>query len=172
MLRKRKNKAQVQTQVFIYILTLVIVGMIVIFGYKAIASIKKDAERAEIVNLQRDLTSTINTMRSSYGSVKIKEFVLPGELKIFCVVDFTETAETVGGGAIPVYSLVQDAWSSNTANLFFLSESGQFEPFKVEDVVVDSGTSTINHFCITSKTGKIRIKLEGLGDSTRISQPE
>lgn len=176
-MKKRKNKkSQVQTEVFIYILTLVIVGMIVVFGYKAIAGIRQDAERAEIVNIERDLANTIKTMKSSYGSIKTKEFVLPGELKTFCAVDLAKGSQTITIGTItstpPVYGLVTDAWGDGTANLFLLADTGQFEPFMAEDLVVTGESSTENYLCISSKTGKIRIKLEGKGDYTVLSKAE
>ena len=57
------KKAQIQGQVFIYILTLIITGMILLYGYNAITGISKRAEQVELVKFKNDLKEDFETIR-------------------------------------------------------------------------------------------------------------
>ncbi|PIN78936.1 hypothetical protein COV14_01535, partial [Candidatus Woesearchaeota archaeon CG10_big_fil_rev_8_21_14_0_10_33_12] len=71
------KKAQIQGQVFIYILTLIITGMILLYGYNAIKSISERAKQVELVKFKNDLKEDFETISFDYGSVKTMSYHVP-----------------------------------------------------------------------------------------------
>ena len=78
------KKGQVQGQVFIYVLTLIITGMILIYGYNAIKSINENANQVELANFKTTIKSDFEKMSSDYGSVKTMSYNVPSKLKEVC----------------------------------------------------------------------------------------
>lgn len=158
------KKAEAQNQVFIYILSIVVLSMILFFGYRAIMGFGKQTEQVGFIELRTQLQNSIKQIRSDYGSVSIKEFELPGKYNALC---FAEP-----GSHIQIdnskYPLIRDSVEAGTDNNVFLFPDGT-ESFSVGTIDVDIEGK--NFGCIEAAGSKVRIKLEGLGASTKISRP-
>ncbi|MFC1691546.1 hypothetical protein ACFL0W_05190 [Nanoarchaeota archaeon] len=167
MLKKQKKnkkpnpikKAEVQGQMFVYILSVIIIALIMFFGYKSVASLKEDADVAELISIQKDLENTIKTMRSDYGAIKIKEITLPAGYKTLCIVDLNHSDSAVSGRP-----LVDDAWESKTASIFYISPAGDFKDQFVENIQVESPY----FFCLESEIGLVKIRIEGTGNKAKV----
>ncbi len=78
------KKGQVQGQVFIYLLTLIITGMILLFGYNAITDLSKKAEQVEFIQFKNDLKQDFETMSSNYGDADTITYNAPSKVKEIC----------------------------------------------------------------------------------------
>jgi purine-cytosine permease-like protein len=59
MIKMRAAKAQIQSQVLVYILAVVIMAMVLVFGYRAVDGMKKQAEVAQLLTFRSDITNNI-----------------------------------------------------------------------------------------------------------------
>ena len=79
-------KSQMIGQIFIYVLAVIIIGFILVFGYKAIKSFTERSEQVSFVKLNGDLSNMVEIIAPDYGSVKIRSFDVPSEYRKVCFV--------------------------------------------------------------------------------------
>lgn len=71
-------KGQIQAQVFVYVMALVLIGMTLLYGYKAISGFRDRGEQVEIINFKNALENDVRSMATNYGSVHVKEYSISG----------------------------------------------------------------------------------------------
>ncbi len=74
-------------QVFIFIVVAITFGLIVIFGYNAIADFLVKGKQVEFVQFKTDLEAAVKRLSTEYGSVRVEEFYLPADYRQICFVD-------------------------------------------------------------------------------------
>lgn len=161
------KKAQAPNQIFIYILAIVILAMILFFGYRAIADFGEGAQKVSYAQLQQRLTASINKIRSDYRSVSIEEFDITGKYQFLCFGEPGSQGQVPGLSGGP-YALIYDSIASETGKNAFLYPEGT-ESFDVGPIDVDINGKDFG--CIPAVGSKVKIRLEGLGDRTMISIP-
>ena len=166
----RKKRAQSAGQVFIYVLTLIIVSVILIYGYNSIIDTRNKSEKIFQVKLQSDMKNLVDSLSSDFGSVKIRTIDV-GHFRQAC---FTETYDPPADrnifGPPPklqnIDPIIQDSFKSRTEeNLFFIGDTVE-NSFYIGNISVSPDV-----FCVNVTNAKITIQLEGKGDHVEISQP-
>src|SRR3989338_10330750 len=89
-----KRKAQIQTEIFVYIIAIVIVGLILIFGYNAVKDFGSKSEQVELLSFKKDMEGTFKTVASSYGEIQIKKLKLPVGFEELCFVNLNSRSLT------------------------------------------------------------------------------
>jgi len=151
-----RAKTAQATRMLIYVMTIVIVGLVLVFGYRAIAAITNTGEKASLLTFKNDFTNAV-AQGSSYGRIGVQDFVVGGGYKQLCLasLDAPELAFS--------HQLVRDAIRSGTADNAFLTTDSIIEPFTVNRVDVEGGGQ-----CFPVQNGRVRLRFEGKGDRTKV----
>ena len=151
---------------FFYILALFVIGTILLIGIKYVIKITEQVESIDLVEFKTSLTTDVDVMVTKYGSWKKKTYTVPQGVKTVCF--FTIDKYPNSCSSLPNLDPVMcDAWQSGTQNVMTI-------PF-----VIDSSINLIKmevkdpkgYQCFGVTDKKITIKLTGIGNGVRISEP-
>ncbi len=158
----RRGQAE---HVFLYILTIVVIGLIVLFGYKAIASLLEIGGTAQKVRFQKDFQNAVAQGRS-YGRITTHTFAVGEEYTKLCMIDENaiDRAGSLAGSNVQNPLIVDSVESGTPENAFLVKEDGTIEPYTVEPLEV-----TYGGLCVPVSSGKARIRFEGLGNRIKVS---
>jgi hypothetical protein len=166
---RSKKKAQNVGQIFVYILAIVIVGIILLFGYNAIRDMTKRMNDIGIVDFQKSLESDIKTTTSQYGTLLTKEYQLSNDYKEVCFVRnyFTSNTDSLEITQLDNHPLIKDSVESNTAkNTFLIQNNGQLaESFQMGTISLGD----VDFKCFNVKNSRLTIRMEGKGNHIVIS---
>ncbi|MEA3430694.1 MAG: hypothetical protein U9R08_05455 [Nanoarchaeota archaeon] len=165
-----KKKAQIQTHLFIYIAAIIMVALILLFGYRAISNFVGKGEQATLLSVEQDLVSEVDRVSVSFGEVSIREFNFPGKYSALCLVD-SSVVEGAPGDTSGLYAsqlalmndypLLQGAIESGSESNVFLIKDGVSESFSdVGLVQITSGFKCVN---LTRGSARLRFDWKGRG---------
>ena len=129
------KKGQLLSQPLFYIFAIVVIGLILIFGFNYLNKVIKIGCEVEILDFNADLQTKISELYSlSYGSsyecalVQYSgqsenscEFVLPQDIRGLCFVDTSKPYDTNEIKFLDVKNLVSALGSGANRNLFYSS---------------------------------------------------
>jgi len=180
----RFKNAQVQSEIFMYVIAMVVVGLILLFGYTAVRDFSKSAEQVALIQFEKDLESTFHTISTSYGKVEIKQVEIPGGFDTVCFHDLREISHP---GELyflkddlnkPIeYPVITDNIRSGTHKNLFLVGGLNIESFYVGEIYVDNTHLAVSQaspgfICFKEKQGRVEFKLVGEGDQVRVKSAE
>jgi len=175
-LRQKRNdvkmkSGQIYGQVLIYILTIVLVSVILVYGYNAINNFKERAEQVTLLKFERDLGNLMEALAPDYGSQKTRGFLLPGGMKSICFVDTYDRVIDIPDRTNPIIKdsvkpYIEDRNRLEIKNVFLLDDTVR-ESFTIP-VKMDLDGDDI--LCIESIGGRVTLKIEGKGDGVEISE--
>ena len=151
-------KAQLQGQVFIYILTVVIIGMVLLFGGKAILDFIQKGEEVAFIKFKTDLTSIVDSIGPDYQSIVRETLTIGRDYQQVCFIDSTPINSP--------YPTMNSVVGSGTGENTFLVTTDVVEKFDVGSIDVDPPSGWA---CFPVTNGKVRLQFEGMGNRTKIS---
>ncbi|MEK6984484.1 MAG: hypothetical protein AABX33_07965 [Nanoarchaeota archaeon] len=156
------KKSQLYSQIFIYILALVLISGILIFGYSTIQIFTTRGEQVACLKFKNDLSNSIESITSDFGSVKRKDLQLcSGHNKVCFVESFEQiiNKDNPQGTNDPI---IKDSIKSEAEKNVFLvgGDSYSIGKISVEGDVL----------CINAKNNQISLRLEGMGNHVLISE--
>ncbi|MFO8015773.1 MAG: hypothetical protein R6U32_01580 [Candidatus Woesearchaeota archaeon] len=163
----RPRKAQAG-KVFMYALTLIVVAMILLFGYKAIAKVTETSEAATMAQFKNNLRNKIDTA-SSHGRITTEEFETPMKFKAICFVA-EDNPDDLNREFVQDYPWGADV--ADSPDNAFLFDGQNIDPFKVDNFEIDDGDEFAygpDALCVPINNGQFSLRLEGLGDRTLIN---
>jgi len=150
------NKAQTQ-QVFVYILTVVIVGLIFVFGFRAVNYFLDKGDQVSYIKFKTDIEDKVRILGPKYGTIDRAEFFIGGDFTEICFVDDSPIYSTHNIMNTLVNSGIEE-------NMFlFAGESPEKEYIGRIEVSGD-------YFCTNIIQGKLRLQFEGKGNRTLITE--
>lgn len=153
------KKGQVQ-QVFMYMMVMVVVGLIMLAGYKAINTSMSQACDIKIVTFKEDLENAVNK-HFSYGDVAKVGLGVPCEIEKVCFLNNSANVDS-GNVIIDQYDEGEDV---EKINVFLIGE--KTTPFmKIDKLYPRNGTIE----CVSVLAGKFNLKLLGKGDYALVTQ--
>jgi hypothetical protein len=165
-------KGQTQ-QVFIYIMVILIVGAVLLFGFKSINDIIKKACEVEEVTFKMQLKDLIEK-NTDYGTISQKTINSPCGYEKLCIIDSSviihpETyVDNNGPGPIatinPNNQLIVNEVAAGTGNNVFLLKGDEITPLYSLDMIVINDNQGYNYTCLTAKGGEFYLNLEGIGN--------
>ena len=171
---------QLANQGFIYIMAGVIFSLVLIFGYKAIDSLNRDAKNVEMVNLKKDLQSSIRDIASSQGQVK-KEFSIPSGHDKICFVDMTEGGANCAAGSNnfcdnmchpqsdgSVPEIICNMWEDNVTHNIFLIPLAEIPISTARIEVFNESGAEVGAYCMDVSSRDIKVRLKGKGNRAEI----
>ena len=173
------KKAQIAGQVFIFILAAALAVLIISYGYNAIKTFTSRTEDIAFINLKTDLQNSIRTIASDYGSVKRLDLILPGKYDMLCFLDQDHSSTmsvrentplcTSNNNQLEDYSpFACDGWTTEDyEDNVYLIEGSSGRSFVVSNMIFQGN---VGYDCISPRGNKISLRLEGLGDKTKVSE--
>jgi len=153
-----------QTQmIFIFIMATIIIGLIVLLGYKGIKSMMDNSEKVMIndffIKLEKDTTS----IQRLKGTTKVKTYKLPSSVMNVCFVKSCEEK-----GCVINYGAVPDIIKKvKGKTVYLLDNKGSIiNSKKIKHIEIKNQNYDV--FCVNNKF-KIKIGLEGMGDGVKLS---
>ncbi|MBN2367754.1 hypothetical protein JXC34_01950 [Candidatus Woesearchaeota archaeon] len=161
----KKNKAQISAQVFIYILAAVIVGVILLVGYRAISTIMSFSESSNIDSFKSSFENIVEVKSRESGSVKIEEFKLSEKYDAICFVDSQNDAGKFDISLDAIENaMIRNSVSSNIQkNVFFMDENSIMDSFYVDDLDVEG-----DYLC-AENSGIVKLRFKGGGKKAILS---
>lgn len=167
------KKAQTAGQIFVYVLAIVVVGLIIAYGYSAIKDFTEKGEQVEYITLQKGLENSVKAIMSDYGSVKRPDVNVPGAYEMICFMD-REKADGADGTALctevpeeeKLYQPIAcSGWKTGRNNVFLIPDGS--DAFDVGNIVIKDNRPFI---CLDVINNKVNLQLKGLGDKVEVSQ--
>jgi hypothetical protein len=173
------RKAQVAGQVFIYIIAVVVVGLIIAYGYSAIKGFSEKGEQVEYITLKTSIENAVKSIASDFGSIKRPDISVPGKYERICFVDKSRAdsaddyalCKTLPGMEEFFEPIVCSAWKTGRDNVFLVPDGS--DSFDVGDISIkNDGKPYAGHpfICIDVINNNIRLQLEGKGDKVEVSE--
>jgi hypothetical protein len=182
---KMKKKGQVN-QVFIYMMAAIIFGVVIIFGYKAVAMLLNLSEDTKLIQFKMDIVSSIDNMVPTQDR-RIKSYELPDKFSKICFFNMKKggSACEIGSGGVctrncrkPPSDLGSDltnvmcnAWISNVSTNIYLTPMSEF-PLQVKSIdpirINSSNVEDHGYLCVNITDGRFKLSLQGKGDRTQI----
>ena len=164
------KKAQIQAQIFVYVLAMIVIALVLLYGYSSLTTMKDRAKQVDILSLQNDVIKSIEKVSNDYGTVRAPKFNIPTDYTEICFIDIDKSPAAELQSNHP---LVYEAWSEvsgASANVFLITDLVE-ESF----LVGDSDNSIIsieepNYLCIEVTNRQVKVRLEGIGGKARLSE--
>ncbi|MBI2655918.1 hypothetical protein HYX06_05860 [Candidatus Woesearchaeota archaeon] len=157
--------SQLYGQIFIYALTLILISVILVYGYTSIKNFKQKTEDITTLKFQKDLKNAIESITNDYGSVSRKEFQLSGDIRQVCFVETIQPFDKSNPiGNLQLNSLVINSVKDSDKNVFLL-ENTLRSSFSAGKISVDRDI-----LCIKPSNNRITLRLEGKGDHAVLSE--
>lgn len=157
--------SQLYGQIFIYALTLILISVILVYGYTSIKNFKQKTEDITALKFQKDLKNAIESITNDYGSVSRKEFQLSGDIRQVCFVETIQPFDKSNPiGNLQLNSLVINSVKDSDKNVFLL-ENTLRSSFSAGKISVDRDI-----LCIKPSNNRITLRLEGKGDHAVLSE--
>lgn len=164
------GRAQVIGEVFIYILAVILFSLIMIYGYNAVRNLGDKADRVVILQIEKDMKSSVKKIASDYGTVLKKELTIPNRYDRVCFIDISYTGQpstsicTPGNG--DYNAIICNSWKDRIQkNMFLLSKNQDTLSIEIGNIRI----SQTHYFCQNVAFAKIVLKLEGRGSYTELS---
>lgn len=158
------KKGQTQ-QVFIYIMVILIVGAILLFGYKSIRKIMNQSDDVDLATFQADLKDTLEK-NSGYGDRYNKPIDAPNGYDALCFINSSlDGVDLSAEGPLNSFNqIMYEEALTQTGNNVFLIKGKETKVLYSLDFIVVEGNSTAKGFWCTSVTGgNFYMALEGIG---------
>lgn len=161
----RDRRAQMLGQVIVFVLAAIIFVLILGYGYRAIISFQEQGRQVALLDFKTELETAIESISRDYGSVRTITLITPSEFTGLCIVDSQDA-----GRLRDTHPLLYNAWRSGSENVFLLPITKQSFPIKLEHIEV-YGTDGKRGFLCFENTRSIKLRLEGMGDRTKVIMP-
>jgi hypothetical protein len=182
MHRYRKNKKGSEiNQVFNYIIALIVIGLIFMYGIKAVVYLLHVFPQVSELMLEKDVTRVIKQYSTEYGSETQPQVVGPTRVRYLCFTDYySSSTSLVSCNSYEVNKLIQDSYSTSfdkreRKNVFMLDSKGLYSrgPFFAGNISLAPTSpkeGSCNYLCIAVENGYFHFKVTGLGDHVRVSE--
>ncbi|MBN1386379.1 hypothetical protein JW968_05400 [Candidatus Woesearchaeota archaeon] len=170
---RRRKKGQIEGQIFIYLVAIVLVSMILIYGYKAVRGLNKDIGEVSIIKFQTNLQNVMDRVAMDYGSIKVYNendpMNVPAGYRLVCFADTSDNAKRqLAASAASSFPLIQDSLGTGaygaSENVFLVDDDMK------QSVHIDKMGVQDYFFCTAIVQGKIYLRIEGFGDGAVVSR--
>lgn len=165
------KKGELQSTLLFYSVVVIVVGLVVYFGYAGIRNMTQRSSEVKLVEFKAELESGINYLAQKKEAVEKKSYELPG-IKTVCFFDLANTDYILEDSMLDKYPLIKDSLTDGSSyNMFIVTDSNDILPYEIP------GFKTQNYIdpyynCIDVIQGKLNIVMEGTGTVAMIRRDE
>jgi hypothetical protein len=156
-------RAQLNYNLLIYVFGIIIVSIVIIFGFISIKSFNKTSN-TEVVLFKNSIQKDVNEIKSSYSAEKFGSYSLPTGFYKVCFVDL----EKVDYRDIAANPIVKDSVKNNVRENVFLISEGNLEALYLESMEIPRFP---HYTCIVAPKGSIKLQLIGTGEKAQLIPP-
>lgn len=165
------HKAAIK-QVFTFLMVAILIGLVFLFGIKAISGIMKDTCDADEALFSKQINEFVNKY-NTYGSDREEKMVLPCEHSFVCFVDKDIIGTSISIAANPgIVSnpMINQSILGNVSYNIFLIKDNVATPVGYSDKLIVGGG--YNYLCMQPTGNKVAIRFIGKGRTTEINLPQ
>lgn len=162
-----KRKSQIQSQVFVYVLAMIIIAVILLYGYKSISMMRQKGEDIDLLSFKQDVEEEVVKMSNDYGSANIVTFKTPSGFDRVCLVDLAKNPDAALKSEQP---LVYESWADGTANVFLVKDLAEEFQLIQQDTRPLIEMEDPGYLCKDIQNNRIELRLEGTGGKALISE--
>lgn len=168
-MKNYNKKAQLLSQPFTYIFAIVVMAMIVSFGFYMIIRTTNVAESVDVAKFQKDFERKVNEISFlSPGSGDDVNMALPIGVRGVCFIDM----KTVDASEIPFDDVKQSVEVYKEAektdmNVFFANIVGKKD--EIKPLTILKLKPSKNPLCTSGTTGRLKVSLENKGKYVEVS---
>ena len=170
----KNKKADVPAMIATYVLAAVLFGLIMVFGYNAVVTIRASGDQVSLVQLKTGVEGAVHKMSLETGrSIEPYEFLSPGGFTQICFLSSDYIRKTPAENMLTKLNtlktkssckdkniIIDSANSGATKNMFLFPGTTSFDIGRIE---VDNGCQ-----CMEILSGKITFRLQGKGNSAKV----
>ncbi len=161
---EKRKKGEVTGQLFVFLLAIILFGLILIYGYKAVKTFGEKSKEAVFIEFKESLQTAVRTSLMDYGSVKKFQLSLPSSYEEICFIDL-ETLQTKGtrlNELAKTRPLIFNAVEAGMPQNVFLVPMAE-SPLQVGKLSIDEG-----FVCFENTKIGVMLRFEGKGKSVGI----
>ncbi|MBI2128637.1 hypothetical protein HYU07_00210 [Candidatus Woesearchaeota archaeon] len=166
-------KAEVQNLVFVFILALLVIALVMIFGFKAIRDLMVKSTEADFIRFKTSLERDISAITTEAGSSELLDLKLPAGYNQICFVD-----DGLIGSSSPsasLNSIIKNSISSGVKkNIFLVKSKASVESFYAGKINIPDPdlTDSANplFLCADASSGRATFRITGRGNYVEISE--
>lgn len=179
-------RAQIIGTTFIYILSIIVMALVLLYGYRAISSSIKTQEQISLISAESAIDKKIQEVGSQYDRVEQAEISVPQRFQALCFVDLSADNQQTRNICMPASEdynpIICDMWTENAKkNVFFVESKSKVTSYYLEGISIDSDndgaedtSECINPDCFyicvnVEANGKATFWLRGTGKTAAIS---
>lgn len=158
-----KKKTQISAQIFIYLMAVVIIGVILLVGYKSITTLINNGKLINIDNFKKIFEQDILTYAKQYNSQKkIQEKLPPNGFDEICIADSRInqkfSTELKNNPQLENYPLIKVSIENDADyNIFLLNKKKIIDSFYIDKLDV------LDNFICINKKEKKEVWIRGTG---------
>ncbi|MBR9677431.1 hypothetical protein GOV04_04780 [Candidatus Woesearchaeota archaeon] len=158
------KKAQVIVQYLVYVIALVVLVLLLLFGYQMLSGLEEDKTQIQLMQAYNSLKHDVTELSTDYGTTKHVTYYPPKIARKACIID-VENRELVASNEYSMKNYPQMREQTLTHNLFFLGERDTvLESFELENIIVEEYPYYACYFI----DGQWSLTLEGARRQTRV----
>ena len=163
------KKGQIQAQVFVYVLAMLVIALVLLYGYRSLSTMQERAKQVDILSLKNEVIKAVEKVSNDYGTVRAPTFNIPKEYTELCFIDIDNSPAAELQANHP---LVYEAWEDESANVFLIKGlvDESFMIGESDDSLIS--IENPNYLCFKVINGRVKVKLEGTGGKAEISIPD
>lgn len=162
-------KAEVQNLVFVFILALLVIALVMLFGFKAIRDLMVKSTEADFIRFKTALERDISAITTEAGSSELLDLKLPAGYKQICFIDDDLIANYGSGATLEDFDrnpLIENSVKSGVQkNTFLVKDKASVETFYTGKIDVANQKA----LCIEASSGKVTFRITGKGNHVEIS---
>jgi hypothetical protein len=173
-------RSQINSQILVYILAVIIMAIVLLFGYKAIRDMMSGADTVELLTFKSDINTGISKLSTQYETTKFFTFKVPAGFRELCFVDLD--FGTRPNGNVPTipdsYALIKNVVpdmltnSVDPKNLFLCPKCT--DQLYVGNIILKNQSDPDRDYdflCFPVKKGFVKLSIKGRGNGVTISLP-
>ncbi len=179
------RKGQLLGHIIVFVIGLIVIGLVVIFGYLILDRISEDQCEVQKTRFSSDLARYLENNRD-WGVSRTERLTPPCDVKSVCFLDRGKVDEVLnmgqngaqsvsvnGNGDDNVNDIIQYSLRAQIpANVFTVSTDGNAEVLdRFSAVSAPVSIVDDDYLCIDVSAGQLAIKMEGTGQLVRIKEP-
>jgi len=160
------KKGQIVGQIFIYIMVVIVVGVIMLFGYNGIQNILEKKCQVEQLQFKTDIENMIGKY-NGFGSVEIKTITTPCDYDEVCFVSVDADNTGLSSTFDCSNKIIENAYDENVKQNIFVVSKGRTFPIGYSNLLTTNKTQECT--CVKQKNGNFYLTFIGQGSRTNVT---
>lgn len=164
-------KAEVQNLVFVFILALLVIALVMIFGFKAIRDLMVKSTEADFIRFKAALERDIGAVTTEAGSSELLALKLPTGYEQICFID-DDFIAYYGYGSSNSADFYESPIIENSVksgiqkNIFLVKSKASAESLYAGKIDIANQKA----LCIEAFSGRVTFRITGRGNYVEISE--